>query len=246
MRYAQEARNLRVQIDCHHCELTPAAVDKMIGDLESVGRQVENFPYSDINILVEYNSRSNDYSVKVVLVLPGARLVGNDHDLQLHAAYERILAGLEQNIRAYKERLGNWEERQKQEEGTHQEVEPTVALDLAALDAAVREGNYAAFRAATFPYEESVRKRAGRWVERYPELNAAVGRGIEIADLVEEVFLNAFEGYESRPQDVRFGDWLESLIDPAVKQLVEHRDEELENINMARAARAAEQGPEAV
>jgi len=60
------------------------------------------------------------------------------------------------------------------------------------------------------------------------------------------VFLSAFEGYAKRPADVRFGDWLESHLDPAVKELRAHPDEELENINLARTARAAELGMDAV
>jgi len=49
------------------------------------------------------------------------------------------------------------------------------------------------------------------------------------------VFLDAFEGYEQRPKDVRFGDWLVNLIDPAVKEMLRHPDEVLENVSMARS-----------
>ena len=106
--------------------------------------------------------------------------------------------------------------------------------------------DYAAFRTATFVYEESVRKRIGRWVERYPNAEAQIGKRLQIADIVEEVFLNAFENYDRRPGGVRFGEWLENLIDPAVKELLRRPDAELENIALARAARAAEKGTEAV
>ena len=65
-------------------------------------------------------------------------------------------------------------------------------------------------------------------------------------DLVEEVFLCAFEGYSSRPKEARLGNWIEGLIDPAVKELQRNGHDELENIKMARTARAARQGPDAV
>jgi DNA-directed RNA polymerase specialized sigma24 family protein len=61
-----------------------------------------------------------------------------------------------------------------------------------------------------------------------------VGRSFTIADIVEEVFLDAFDAYDRRAKEVRFGDWLESLIDPAVKDLLRDRDGALENISMAR------------
>ena len=133
-------------------------------------------------------------------------------------------------------------ERQKQEKGTHQTLQPSAAPDLAVVDAAVSDGDYAAFRTATFAYEEPLRKRAGRWVERYPEAEARIGRRLEMADIVEEVFLNAFERYDRRPKGVRFGEWLEGLIDPAVRELLAHPDQELENIALARAARGPERG----
>jgi ribosome-associated translation inhibitor RaiA len=239
-------RGLRVHIDTHHCQLAAAESDKLDSDLESLRRQVEHFPAADLHVLIEHNARSNDYSVKLSLILPGATLVGNDHETAWHPAFERVLSGLEENVRAYKDRLGNVPERQKHEKGTHQEVEASQGPDRAALEAAVRGGDYTAFRMATFPYEEAVRKRAGRWVERFPEVQARIGRGLEIADVVEEVFLTAFEQHDGRPAGLRFGDWLESLIDPAVKAIQANPDEELENINLARSARAAEAGPGAV
>jgi hypothetical protein len=122
-------------------------------------------------------------------------------------------------------------------------LEPAGGLDAERMTAAVEADDYAAFRVAALPYEESVRKRAGRWIERYPDLAARVGRGIQINDVVEGVFLAAFERYGSRPLDVRFGDWLDGLIDPVVKALQQHPDAELENINLARSAVEAQGGP---
>jgi hypothetical protein len=61
--------------------------------------------------------------------------------------------------------------------------------------------------------------------------------------MVEEVFLTAFDQYDRRPAGLRLGDWLDSLIDPAVKALHRNGDAELENINLARSARAADRGP---
>ena len=91
--------------------------------------------------------------------------------------------------------------------------------------------------------ETTVRKRIGRWLERYPDVARRIDRDLKVADLVEAVFLAAFEGHERRPMDLRYGDWLESLIDPAVKRLGKDGDRELENINLLRTAVEAEGGP---
>ncbi len=73
-------------------------------------------------------------------------------------------------------------------------------------------------------------------------MSAHIGRGLQIEDLVEDVFLTAFEEYEHRPREVRFGEWLGHLIDPAVKAMAAHPDRELENVHMARLAREAQMG----
>jgi ribosome-associated translation inhibitor RaiA len=234
MRYDDPSEPLRVQIDTHQCDLSPDAITKMQDGLDSLTRMVENFPKPELRILVEHNNRSNDYSVKTSLLLSGATLVASDHNQVMHAAYEQCLANLMREVKDYKDRLGNVPERQKQLKGTHQDLEPAPDPDPGAVEAAVAAGDYAAFRTATAGYEEPLRDRVGRWVERSPHVDGQVGRRFTIADVVEEVFLDAFERFGERPKGVRFGEWLTGLIDPAVKELMSHTDEELENVRMAR------------
>jgi ribosome-associated translation inhibitor RaiA len=234
---------MRVLFDVHHCRLTPGEKDKMRDSIEALARQVENFPLSDVHVLVERNQRSNDYSVKVTLILDGATLVGNDHDIAIQTAFERCLDSLAENVQAYKDRLGQVPQRQKQQKRTQQELEPSIDPDAPALDAAVAAGDYPAFRMAVIGYEEALRKRVGRWVERYPEVNAKIGRTLGVADIVDEVFLTAFDCYAGRPKEIRFGDWLEALIDPAVRALQAKPAQELENIDLTRSAVEAEKGP---
>ncbi len=235
---------LPVKWDTKHCTLSPGQIRKLEEGLEPVTRVVRDFPVSALNIVVECFPRTTRYRVKTTLVLTGETLVSLDEDKELHPAFERCVQNLVQDVHAYKDRMGKVAEVAKQVKGTHQDVEPTVDPDPAALDRAVAEGDYAAFRRASFGYDEPLRRRIGRWVERYPALSARIGKGLTIDDLVEEVFLAAFEAYEQRSRGIRLGDWLEGLIDPAIKQVAAHPEEELENINLARAARAAEgRGP---
>src|SRR5581483_6292217 len=154
-------------------------------------------------ILVEHNNRSNDFSVVTSLLLPSATLVARDHNQVMHAAYEQCLANLMREVKDYKDRLGNVPERQKQLKGTHQDLEPTLDPDPGAVEAAVAAGDYAAFRTATAGYEQPLRDRVGRWVERSPDVDGEVGRRFTIADVVEEVFLDAFERFGDRPKGVR-------------------------------------------
>ena len=243
MKQPRQTEKTRILFDAHQCRLSEQETAQMHLRLGSLLEQVEAFPVTDIHVLVERNNRSNDFSVKITLILPGETLVGNDHDPFLLAAFDRCLIGLEENVRAYKDRLGRVSERQKVEKGTRQDIEPSAQPDGAVIEQAIRDGDYTAFRTATLAYEEPLRKRIGRWIERYPLVEARIDRGLKVADIVEEVFLAAFEGYDRRPVGIRFGDWLEALIDQAVKSLQNPSSEEMENINLIRTALEAEGGP---
>jgi ribosome-associated translation inhibitor RaiA len=238
-------RKLQVIFDVHQYRLSQAEEQLLHENLDGLARQVENFPVADLHVLIEGNARSNDVSVKLTLRLPGTTLVNNDHDAFPQPAFDRCLDSLLDSLHAYKERLGQVPERQKTLKGTHQEVHPEGAIDAEALRRALDAGDYAEFRAVLLPFDEIVRKRVGRWIQRYPEVEAQIGIRFEIADMVEEVFLQAFETYDARPVDVTLGDWLEGLIDPAVKELRQRGDAELENVAMARAAAGVDTPPAA-
>jgi hypothetical protein len=71
-------------------------------------------------------------------------------------------------------------------------------------------------------------------VRLHPEVTAQLREQVKLADIVEEVFLTAFDTYDDRPQAVPFSEWLENHIDPSVKLISNASDEELDNISFAR------------
>jgi ribosome-associated translation inhibitor RaiA len=234
MQRTDERRQLRIQLDTKNCDVSPGEIAKMENALEHLGRVARTFPVSDLYIYIHRHARTNDYHVKTSLVLSGKTLFTGDRDLVMYAAYERCLRKLVQKVEAYKRDLDNTAEVAKQEKGTHHELHPSRAPDPAVLEEAVRAADYAAFRQATLAYEDGVRQRVGRWAQRYPKLEAQIGKQLQVDDLIEEVFLNAFERYERRPAGESLSEWLEKLIDPSVKALLDHGDEERENISFAR------------
>jgi ribosome-associated translation inhibitor RaiA len=241
MKTSDDRPAMRVQFDAHHCQITPAERDHYEDDLDALSRQVADFPVSDLHVLIEFNNRSNDYTVKTTLILPGSNLVASGHDPAHHAAFQRCLAVLSENVVAYKERMSQVPELHHREKGTWPEVQPLQEPDFAAMLRSVEAGDYDSFRTAALPYEDAVRLRAGRWVERMPEVAAKMGRGVDVGDFTEAVFLEAFDKFRNRPLQVRFGDWLDGLIDPAVRAL--HANEEFrENVRLERSARAALEG----
>src|SRR5262245_37188716 len=234
-------RQMQTIFDIRQYELSDAERAELEEDLDALTRQVEHFPVADLHVMIEGNARSNEVSIKLSLVLPGSTLVTNDHDPVLSAAFERCLGSLSHSVEAYKAKLDGQGDRQKLEKGTLHEVHPTRDIDPAAVDGAVDAGDYAGFRAALLPFEDAIESRAGRWVQRFPEYEARIGKDIKMSDVTEEIFLTAFDQYDKRPEGMPLSDWLANLIDPAVKALMTRTDEELENINLTRTAMSASQ-----
>jgi ribosome-associated translation inhibitor RaiA len=242
MRFPETSYNLRIQLYQHECDLSSATLEQFERGLEPLRKPVEKFPISDLHISVTFQPRSQAYHVKTVLVLPGRSLAANELDQAVYSAFERCVRKLARRLEAYVASMAAMAEVAKYQKGTHHEVIPEREPDAQALQQAVEEQSYARFRAAMDVYEEVVRKRIGRWIERYPDLGQQLDTegGLSLDDAVEEVFLNAFEQYDRRPEGVRFGQWLEQLIDPSIRLLTAKPDEELENINFARTLRDAE------
>ncbi len=240
MPYPDEKYDLRIELETKGCGLTPGEEAKMHDALTPLVRVVEDFPISDLYLTIIRHSRSNDFHVKATMVLSGKRLFTGDRDPLMYPAFERCVRKLIRKVKAYKATMSNMEELTKTAEGTHYRIVPGTVPEPALLSRAVARGDYAAFRLAVYAWEDGVRKRVGRWIERYPEISERIGETVEIDDLVEEVFLSAFERFAEHPRNVSFGEWLEGLIDPSIKDLQRHPDEELENIEFVRTAFDAE------
>lgn len=237
MAFIDEKYNLRIELDTKNCELSPATLAKYEAGLEPLLEPVKKFPVSDLNITVTYHARNETYRVKTTLALPGRTLAASDIDRYPYTAFERCIRKLIRRLLAYQNEMSATDELAKHQKGTQQFVVPEQEPDIPAIEAAVHFGDYSAFRDAMYVYEEPVRKRVSRWVERYPEVERRLGADLTLADMVEEVFLNAFEYWDERPNNVPLGEWLEQLIDPSLKLLAEHPSEELENIQFAHTLR---------
>lgn len=234
-------RQMQTIFDVHQYDLGEAERSRLEDNVDGLTRMVENFPVADLHVMIEGNARSNDVSVKLTLILPGNTLVTNDRDAVLTVAFDRCLSALTDLVQAYKDKLGGHDERNKLEKGTTHELFPTRNIDVGAVDQAVAAGDYAAFRNAMLPFEDPVQAKAGRWVQRFPEFEARIGKDVKMSDVTEEIFLTAFDQYNTRPEGLHLSEWLENLIDPSVKALMTNTADEKENINLARTALNATQ-----
>jgi len=111
--------------------------------------------------------------------------------------------------------------------GSHDDGCQTEPADGWQVVAAVESRNYTEFRKAMYPSEASLRDRVGRWVQRYPQIQAKIGTRFTIADIVEETFMLAFDRYKDWKPEMFFGQWIETLIDPAMKAIARDPEGEL-------------------
>jgi ribosome-associated translation inhibitor RaiA len=242
MTYSDESYNLRIELDTKGCDLSAGEISAMEDDLHTLRKLVEDFPVSNLYLTVIHHERSKDYHVKASLALPGKTLFTGDRDTVVHPAYDRCVRKLVKKVEAYKERMHRDAELSKQARGTHHTLDPTRDFDVTRLSEAVDSDDYAAFRVAADAFEEGLTQRIGRWVQRYPEIEASLGEAITISDIVEDVFLNAFDQFPRRPTEVPPGAWIESLIDSSVQALMQSPDEEFANISFARAILGKKRG----
>ena len=226
MKFSDNSHNLRIELDTKQCELSGEQIEKLEEGLHSLRNLAAKLPVSDLYITIYHYPHTGEYQVKTALVLPKKTLFSKSHDSNYYPAYEKCVRNLVQQLTAF-------DEKQQLTEPLHFNVEPSLPPDAEAIERSVVEGDYAAFRVATYPYEESLRKRVGRWLGRYPDIQDKIGTDLAIADIVEGVFLSAFEDYNDWPREKRFGDWLESEIDVELHNLIDHPEEEKQSISFA-------------
>jgi ribosome-associated translation inhibitor RaiA len=234
MKYSDQSYNLRIELDTKQCELTPAEIEKIENALDILREPIAKFPVSHLYLTIEHHPRTGSYRVKAALQLPGRCLATGGEDEHIFPAVQQCAWRLLQKVTAYEDRMEGVEEKSKREEGKRHDVLPSQQVDTQAVDEAVSAGDYAQFRKLMSVYEAPLRNRIGRWIERYPEVTSQLREQVQLEDIIEEVYLTAFDRYDGCPQAVPFGEWLENLIDPSVRLVSTASDEELDNISFAR------------
>jgi ribosome-associated translation inhibitor RaiA len=229
---------LRVEITTKACDLSSQERARLQRWLAPVAAWVKGIPGATLRLDAVHHPGSGLYRVEGELKLPGRTLVTGEQDADLEAALRGCADKMTLEAEAYREQpdrqaLAAAERRAALDEVV---VAPEDPADGRLAESA-RAGNYRAFRIALADYEEWLRKRVGRIVQRIPEAQARVGRELLLGDVVEGVYLEAFERFTRRPTAVRLSEWLEGLIEPSIRALLRHPDEERAAASAARTAR---------
>jgi ribosome-associated translation inhibitor RaiA len=234
MHHTDQRRQLRVEIVTQECELPRDELSRIQNPLDRVALAAGDLP-SELDMRIVHHPRSQRFHVEAALSLPRRTIFTGDWDDYLDTALNRCLRKLIRQAEEYQQ------EPQRKEDETASHIERMNRNIMApqdpsadALGAAASIGDFHAFRRLLSGHEEWLRLRIGRWLQRYPELEAELGRRLSIGDLLEEVFLNAFERYNQRSNDVPLHRWLDSLIDPSLHDFRHDPVEARQNISFAR------------
>lgn len=212
--------HLQIEIDVKQYDLTPEERARMKPDLDRIGEAIKDFPASQLWLTIVYHPRSNVFHAQAKLKLPGTTIITGHRDPSLETAVGWCADKVVRRVGAYQAQPDDaaLDQAQRRADLDQKVIAPTEP-DAGKLGKAVQHGDYTAFRPALLHHEEPLRMRVGRWVQRYPDVQAQIGRTVDIADIVEEVFLRAFEQHPDRSLHIPFHEWLESLMDPAIKAL---------------------------
>jgi len=238
MRHTDQRGTLRVNIETKQCDLPRDELPRINEPINRIAQIVGDVP-GQLDITIVHHPRSQRFHVREQLKLPRRSVFTGEWSDYLDTALCRSLSKLIHKAEAYKQEPDHGrDDRVERVEKMNRDVVAPEDPDMSQLAAAVDEGDYSAFHALLSGHEDWLRLRVGRWLQRYPDAEAEVGRRVKIGDLVEEVLLNAFEGFHERSADVPMRDWLNSLIDPSLLDYCRHPAEERENISFVRSLRA--------
>ena len=230
--------HLRLTIQPKGWNIPPDERTRLQTSLAALADAVRDFPDPALWIGVIYHPHSQVFHVEFKLKLPGRTIMAGEEDPYLDTALQRCVRKVIRKAEAYKEHPDREAVAAARRRGAlNQELVAPEDPDAGRLGKAAEAGDYRAFRIALAGYEEWLRKRVGRLVQRRPEAQARLGRDLLLGDLVEEVYLKAFEQFTRRPTAVRFSEWLDGLIDPSIRSMMRYPEEEREAASMARTVR---------
>jgi hypothetical protein len=235
MQYRDPQSAIQLELCANNVEIAADQRARMQSGIDRVADELKGLASKLWVTIHNHPKNPAPYHVKAKLRLPQETFKTSDWDSYLDAAFQRCITKLIRKIEWSRERadISIPTERPATLPGT--EVAAPEDPQDSVLAWAVAANDYRVFRQALSGHEEWLRDRVGRWVQRFPVVDLEIDKGVTIADLVEEVYLNAFDRFAERIKGQSTAAWLNDLIDPSVKMFVRHPDEEQENVRAAEA-----------
>jgi len=237
---AEGDHRLKIDLDTQNMTLAAEEIQWLESEVGKLKPMLANFPVQILHIDLEYNQNSLQFEGRLALVLPKQTFATAGVDRNWQAIMEHAVRRMIRRLEHYKHDLSRVAQRQATAAGERAVVEPTRQVSGAEVQEAIQQNDYSGYRTAVSPYESSLHDRVGRWVQRTPEFQAMIGERLTISDIVEEVFMLSFDQFEDWRSDQWFGQWLEELVDPAIRTLVHGSEEDLEAVRFQQSWRETE------
>src|SRR5438105_12011318 len=186
MQSTRDLSHLRLEINTVDCDIPADERARLQSLLAPLAEAVSDWPAPALAVKAIFHLKSRAYHVEFKLSLPGRTLFTSEADAYLDSALARCAHKLVNRVQDYKEHPDRGAaERDEKRAALDRDVVAPEDPASGPLADAVQAGDYRAFRTRLAGYEEWLRKRVGRWVQRYPQAEARVGRRLLLGDLVE-------------------------------------------------------------
>jgi len=232
---------MRLDIRSTNCDIPADERQRMETWISDLNDRLEGVGTSALFVRISFHPQSNDFNAELKLRTPHGTFKSRVKNEYLDSALAKSFESLTAQVEA------DGGHRKPTEEGAIEDrralLERRFTNDVHADDGplaqAVLAGDYQTFRNIISDYEDWLNRRVGRLIQRDPDAQLDVGNQFRISDVVEETYLQAFESFLHRPHNISLHEWLERLIDPALRALQQNREEEEEAVSYARTVRQA-------
>lgn len=239
---------LRTHVETRHFSLRRSEIESLKDRVRPLTFATGGFAFADFHITMAFLLPGEEYHVKCRLCLPGRLLLSGEHDSVLLTPYDHCVHKLTK-----KAELESARRRGRRPSATEPlagsaggrprpGAERHGEIAWVRLARAVGNDDAATFMEELSEFEALIRKRVRHWVHENVGNENVPGDRRVVKDLVEEVVLTAFERYETRPPSMRLEDWIEILIDPTLRSLLERADEPNKPEGYARSLREMSAG----
>lgn len=177
--------------------------------VQRLKRLLRRFPEDDqmLRLTVSMQPGLKAYDVRAVLVLPTGTLVAEADASHHDSALDEVASRLAVEIRRHKERLRRDDLQRRRARRQHD-----FASASGLLERYVSGRDRAAFFDLLRPLTGTLQDHAARELTIAQLEGAVYQREFSVADLMDEVIMRAYDGFESRPRDLSLDRWLFDLL----------------------------------
>jgi hypothetical protein len=223
--HASQIGNTHLEIAALDCDLPGDELTHIQDDLTLLAQNLAEFPTSELYLRIVHHPRSERYHVQAKLKLPGKTIVTGHYSPWLDEALNRCLGKIRRRVDGYKNEAPRDAIAAAEQRKELADVVAPMEPDAGELGAAVERQDFAAFRRLLAGYESQLRTEVAHRTLGDARIAPMIGWELDNDDIVEDVYLTAFEHFAEKPDQTTIGQWLVDFIEPSMQALAGDPDE---------------------